>query len=129
MNGPGGGDSDLGQPIFATADGVVTFSGQADGTSWGNVVTLWHGSFGSRYGHCQKMIVNAGDRVKAGQVIAFVGKGYQGRFPAHLHFDIFKKKLPTPGFWTNGDKELLLQYFVDPWKFLKDNHAKDFGET
>jgi hypothetical protein len=41
LNGIGGENSDLGDPIFAVADGQVSFAGEA-GPGWGNVIILLH---------------------------------------------------------------------------------------
>src|SRR5258707_34440 len=38
-NGVGGGDTDLGDPIYSTADGIVTFA-QDYRLGWGNVVII-----------------------------------------------------------------------------------------
>src|SRR3984893_2823623 len=41
LNGIGGENSDLGDPIFAVADGEVIFAGEA-GRGWGNVIIVLH---------------------------------------------------------------------------------------
>ncbi|RYD17316.1 MAG: M23 family peptidase, partial [Verrucomicrobiaceae bacterium] len=40
-NGRSGGDSDLGDPVYAVADGIVTFAHNVR-TGWGNVVLTRH---------------------------------------------------------------------------------------
>lgn len=78
----------IGSPIIATADGVVTLAGW-DG-SLGKAVRLSHG-FGlqTRYGHMSKIAVQAGQRIKRGEVIGYVGS--TGRSTgAHLHYEVFR---------------------------------------
>lgn len=129
LNGPKGGNTDLGQPIYAAAAGVVTFAGQGDGTSWGNLVTIWHGTVGTRYGHLQRVMVTKGQSVRAGQQIGTMGRGYNNRWYAHLHFDVFKKTLPTASYWPGSNLAKTKEYFVDPWAWLKANRAVDLGEA
>lgn len=76
----------LGTPIFATADGVVSFAGKWFEFGW--TVEVSHGyGFVSRYAHCSKILVARGQRVKRGEVIARVGSS--GRSTAtHLHYEV-----------------------------------------
>ena len=61
-----------GMEIYATADGIVTFSGWNGG--YGNEVRIDHGNgFVTYYGHNAKNLVKKGDAVKKGQVIASMG--------------------------------------------------------
>lgn len=80
-----------GKPIVAAADGIVT---QAIHSGWGGGYGLCayidHGNgYSSRYGHCSKVLVNKGDTVKKGQVIALIGSSGDST-GAHLHFEIRK---------------------------------------
>jgi len=75
-----------GSPIVATADGVVISAGMH--SSYGNMVTIRH-KFGfiTKYAHCKSLTVHTGQRVKRGQVIAYMGKS--GRTTGyHLHYEI-----------------------------------------
>ena len=82
--------STMGKEIRAAADGVV-YSAEFH-KSWGNNVYINHGNgVYTRYAHCSKMIVSAGDQVKQGQVIAYVGNTGNS-FGPHLHFEV----------WVNG---------------------------
>ncbi len=90
-----------GSPVYATADGIVTLTG--NGYAIGKMVTVDHG-FGivTRYGHNSNVLVNAGDFVQKGQKIALSGS--TGRSTgAHLHYEV----------WINGE-------VVDPTKFMFD---------
>jgi len=81
----------LGTPIFAVADGVVTFAGQRAG--FGNVIIIEHTVAGKRtasyYGHMYDagIHVAAGETVAAGQHISDVGSSGKSTGP-HLHMEI-----------------------------------------
>lgn len=75
-----------GTPIIATADGVVSFSGKNG--SMGNMIAVDHGyGLTTRYGHCQKLLKNKGDKVKRGEVIALVGNTGRSTGP-HVHYEV-----------------------------------------
>ena len=77
-----------GTPIRAAQNGVVVFSGTKGG--YGNAVILQHDQrYSSLYGHASKLLVNTGQVVKQGQVIALVGDTGVATGP-HLHFEIFE---------------------------------------
>ncbi len=78
--------TEKGQPVYATADGVVD-SAQYTG-DYGNLVVVRH-DFGlaTRYGHLSKYHVVPGQSVKRGDVLGYVGS--TGRSTgAHLHYEI-----------------------------------------
>ena len=95
-NGRGGGDSDLGDPIYSVADGVVMFAYQLRG-GWGRCILVRHAYrdlksgkvkfIDSQYAHLRSMLVKKGDYVKRGQKIGTLG-GNAGMYPAHLHFEM-----------------------------------------
>jgi murein DD-endopeptidase MepM/ murein hydrolase activator NlpD len=76
----------MGSPIYATADGVVSRAGWANG--YGNLVELEHGKgIETRYGHLSKILVRPGQRVKRGDLIAKMGS--TGRSTgSHLHYEV-----------------------------------------
>lgn len=77
-----------GSPIYAVADGVVSFSGRHGGH--GNYVRIEHGGgLGTGYGHMSRIAVPAGTRVRAGQVIGYVGSSGLSTGP-HLHFEAYR---------------------------------------
>ena len=86
---------DKGEPVYATADGVVESAAYSG--DYGNLIVLQH-DFGlsTRYGHLSKYAVKAGDNVTRGQVIGYVGA--TGRATgAHLHYEILASgKLLNP---------------------------------
>ncbi|WP_258558384.1 M23 family metallopeptidase [Sphingomonas sp. CGMCC 1.13658] len=75
-----------GTPIYATADGIVERAGWTGG--YGNLVELEHGrGLETRYGHLSKIMVQPGQRVKRGEVIALMGS--TGRSTgSHLHYEV-----------------------------------------
>lgn len=79
-----------GTPILAAADGTVTVANALDswGGSYGYYVKLDHGSgLTTLYAHCSSICVTAGQQVKAGEVIAYVGQTGRATGP-HLHFEV-----------------------------------------
>jgi murein DD-endopeptidase MepM/ murein hydrolase activator NlpD len=75
-----------GTPIYATADGMVGRAGRAAG--YGNLVELEHGrGIQTRYGHLSSILVQPGQRVKRGELIARMGS--TGRSTGnHLHYEV-----------------------------------------
>ena len=75
-----------GTPIKAAADGTVLFAGYSGG--YGYVVKLNNGNgVQTYYGHCSKLYVSTGEKVKAGDVIAAVGSTGNST-GNHLHFEV-----------------------------------------
>ena len=81
-------DGTYGAPICAAGYGVVTMAGYQE--AWGNVVLISHGfGYVSKYAHNASLLVDKGDKVERGQIIARLGS--TGRATgAHLHFGIAK---------------------------------------
>jgi murein DD-endopeptidase MepM/ murein hydrolase activator NlpD len=87
--------TEKGQPVYATANGVVQSAAYTG--EYGNLIVLKH-DFGlsTRYGHLSRFNVKAGAQVKRGDVIGFVGS--TGRSTgSHLHYEILANgKLLNP---------------------------------
>jgi murein DD-endopeptidase MepM/ murein hydrolase activator NlpD len=87
--------ADYGEPVHATADGIVATAAQNG--NYGNLIEIDHG-FGitTRYGHLSRFAVRTGDAVHRGDVIGYVGS--TGRSTsAHLHYEILLNgKLTNP---------------------------------
>jgi murein DD-endopeptidase MepM/ murein hydrolase activator NlpD len=78
-----------GTPIYATGDGVVK---NADNSlsGFGNHIEISHGyGYLTLYGHLSKYKVRAGQHVKRGDVIGFVGSTGRSQAP-HLHYEVHK---------------------------------------
>lgn len=74
-----------GSPVYATGDGRV--SNAQHSTSF-NVIYIDHGyNFVTRYAHLTNYIVGAGQQVKRGQVIGYVGNTGLS-VAAHLHYEV-----------------------------------------
>ncbi|GJM43547.1 MAG: hypothetical protein DHS20C21_03890 [Gemmatimonadota bacterium] len=77
---------EVGTPIRSAALGVVRFAGWNE--TYGNLVILDHGNgFTTTYGHNETLMVQEGDLVPRGQIIANLGNTGRSSAP-HLHFEI-----------------------------------------
>ena len=89
-----------GSNVVSVAGGVVTEANDRYG--YGNLVEIDHGNgYVTRYGHNHSFMVEIGQTVKKGQVIAKMGSTGRSTGP-HVHFEVLK----------NGVK-------VDPMKFIR----------
>ncbi|MFM1840665.1 MAG: M23 family metallopeptidase [Sediminibacterium sp.] len=79
-----------GTPIYATADGVVQAAGfNTDG--YGNKVVINHGyGYQTLYGHMVRVKARAGQRVKRGEVIGYIGSTGKSTGP-HCHYEVIKR--------------------------------------
>jgi murein DD-endopeptidase MepM/ murein hydrolase activator NlpD len=78
--------AELGTPILASAGGVVITSGVE--FRYGRVVKVAHeGQFVTVYAHNHENMVQVGEQVAAGQIIARIGQTGRATSP-HLHFEI-----------------------------------------
>ncbi len=122
-NGRAGGDSDLGDPVYAIADGVVTFAHDVR-TGWGNVVLTRHAYrdpksgavkfIDTLNGHLDKMMVKTGQSIKRGQQIGTIGTN-NGMYPAHLHFEI-RHDIKIGMLRENSNCDM--QHWADPTIFI-----------
>jgi murein DD-endopeptidase MepM/ murein hydrolase activator NlpD len=77
-----------GTPIHAVTDGYVLSAGRAGGC--GNAVKLQHAAgLATRYCHMSQMAVSAGQQVRRGQVIGYVGTTGLST-GAHLHYEMYR---------------------------------------
>ncbi len=76
----------IGSPIFAAADGRVTFAGRKAG--YGNAIEITHGNgMLTRYAHLSRIGVTVGQQVAAGDTIGGLGNTGRSTGP-HLHFEV-----------------------------------------
>ncbi|HID39273.1 MAG TPA: M23 family peptidase [Calditrichaeota bacterium] len=94
-----------GTPIYATADGVVRYTGVMGG--YGLMVIIDHKyGFETRYGHMNKWVVRKGQVVKRGEKIGEVGNSGISTAP-HLHYEVrFKGKPVNPKYYYFEDRIL-----------------------
>ena len=94
----------LGKPIYASAAGYVIRAKHSN-VSYGNHLIIDHGkkngnSYSTLYAHCQTLLVDEGDYVRQGQLIAYCGSTGNSSGP-HLHFEVR----------VNGD-------YVNPFNYI-----------
>lgn len=80
-------------PIHAAKSGIVVVS-EKKTTGYGYRIVINHGDgYTTLYGHCNELLVNVGDKVSVGDVIAKVGT--TGRSTGfHCHFEILLNGTP-----------------------------------
>lgn len=120
-NGTGGGNTDLGDPIYAIAKGIVFHAKQA-GPGWGNVVRVYH-NIGtgdeprfveSLYAHLDTLDVSEADIVAKGQRLGTMGN-VDGRYYAHLHLEVRTRiGMPIGGGYSSDTEG-----FVEPTEFIR----------
>ena len=78
-----------GSPVYATGDGVVARA-DAAASGFGNHVVIRHGfGYESLYAHLSKYNCRAGQHVKRGDVIGYVGSTGRSEGP-HCHYEVHK---------------------------------------
>ena len=93
-NGIGGGNTDLGDPVYSIANGLVTFSRNVC-CGWGNVIRVVHYQpnnpempyVESVYAHLNELKVLPGQLIERGQPIGSIGNA-DGTYLAHLHLEL-----------------------------------------
>lgn len=81
--------ANVGDPVEAVADGVISFSGVRSG--YGNTIEIDHGNgYMTRYAHNSHLVRKVGEPIRAGQQIAKAGSS--GRSTgAHVHFEVWQE--------------------------------------
>ena len=133
-NGKGGGNTDMGQPVYAIGKGTVLEASNF-GKPWGNIVLVKHcflengkpRTIFSLYAHLDKILVEAGTFVQKRQQIGTIGNG-DGAYPAHLHLEIRSELLSDypADYWpssNNKDVKWVLDHYLKPSEFIK-THRK-----
>ena len=122
-NGIGGGNTDLGDPIYSIGNGYVSSAKNING-GWGNVIRIVHyiekdNQVESLYAHCDEIFVEKGDYVEKGQKIGTIGNN-DGNYLAHLHFEL-RNEIGKP---IGGGYSSITKGYLDPTKFIKNNRTK-----
>jgi len=94
----------LGTKVLAPADGIVISTAERGG--YGNAIVLSH-QYGvvTRYGHLASYNVRPGQRVKRGEVIAFVGTTGRSTAP-HLHYEV----------WVRDQAQNPIHFILDEYR-------------
>jgi len=132
-NGAGGGNTDLGQDVFAVANGRVKFA-QNCGRLWGNVLMIEHRFYEnhnarkiiSLYAHLKEFKVRTGDQVKRRQIIATIGQDPDKTFQAHLHLELRWDETLGPTYWpsSNGkDHNWIVEHYTAPTDFINSHRT------
>jgi len=120
LNGIGGENSDLGDPVYAIADGEVLLADDG-GPGWGNVIIVLHAyeENGERkyvqsyYGHVETILVQPKQDVRRGDQIATIGTA-DGQYWAHLHFEMREFTTPFIGPGYRDD----IRGWINPTAFI-----------
>jgi hypothetical protein len=93
--------ADMGTPVLAAAAGTVSFSGWS--ASYGRLVKIQHpNGFVTVYAHNSEILVQIGDEVESGKMIATVGRSGRAS-DHHLHFEIRREGMAfNPLFLLEG---------------------------
>jgi murein DD-endopeptidase MepM/ murein hydrolase activator NlpD len=132
-NGAGGGDTDLGQDVYAVANGRVIFATHC-GRLWGNVIIIEHTFYEnhekrkirSLYAHLLEIKVQKGQDVGRRQLIATIGQDPEKLFKAHLHLELRLDETLSPTYWPSSDgKDVawVAKHYAAPTEFI-NNHRK-----
>ncbi len=104
----------IGTPIRSVGDGTITFAGWNG--SYGYMVKVRHnGTYSTNYAHMSKMAVKAGEKVKQGDIIGYVGSTGFSTGP-HLHYEMVK----------NGVKINPLLEVLPPGEPIKEKNRDRF---
>ena len=114
-NGNGGGNSDLGDTIYAVANGYINTAKDISG-GLGNIIRITHylaykSQVESIYAHCNELFVDSGNFVGIGTAIGTA----HGKYPAHLHFEM-RSDLNLP---IGGGYSLNKDGCLDPTAFIR----------
>src|ERR1043166_8890581 len=125
LNGIGGENSDLGDPIYAVADGRVLLA-EEGGPGWGNIIIVLHAyqENGARkyvqsyYAHVDEILVKPKQNVRRGEQIATVGTA-GGKYWAHLRFEMREFTTPFVGPGYRDDTS----GWIDPAAFIASHRG------
>ena len=134
-NGAGGGNTDLGQDVYAVANGQVVFAAHC-GRLWGNVIIIEHTYYEnhvkrkirSLYAHLNEIKVQNGEKLQRRQIIATIGQDPEKLFNAHLHLEFRLDETLPPTYWPSSagkDAGWVSNHYAPPAEFI-NNHRKLF---
>lgn len=121
-NGVGGGNTDLGDPVYSIGIGRVVLAKDLQG-GWGNVVRVLHNIgtaeapeyIESLYAHLDTILIDSNALLTRGQQLGTIGNAH-GIYYAHLHLEIRDSiDMPIGGGYGEEDAG-----YLDPTKFIKE---------
>jgi murein DD-endopeptidase MepM/ murein hydrolase activator NlpD len=127
--------ADLGEPLYAVRPGTVIYAKRSPG--WGTLLAVLMDETVDgrrvcyRFGHPDTILVQWGEHVEAGQLIATCGDGKDpGRYLPHLHYDVLDVEVlweatkgrglgkPDLAYYAQGmNRELFARLYLDPRRF------------
>jgi murein DD-endopeptidase MepM/ murein hydrolase activator NlpD len=127
-NGNGGGNTDLGQPVYAVANGRVIVA-ENFGQPWGNVVIIEHVFYEnhqqrrlrSLYAHLQTIKVRRGAALERRQQLGTIGQDPERTFGAHLHLELRWDETLAPTYWPSShgkDIHWVREHYAEPSGFI-----------
>lgn len=125
INGIGGQNSDLADPVFATANGLVVYVGNPH-PSWGNCIILAHRTpdakiIHSMYAHLLSTHVAYMQQIPRGYIIGTVGQADVG-YLAHLHLEMRESDGVSP--FLSGYPSLTQHDRLDPTEVISKYMAE-----
>lgn len=132
FNYSGGGDTDLGAPVLAAHEGIVSVHESTDGAA-GRYVTITapDESVKTKYFHLSSTKVKEGDYVGESQEIGTMGgsaDGKENKWSSHLHYEIHTKK---DGKWTpinpSKDGTNTVESLIDPQLMIDESSKLYYG--
>jgi murein DD-endopeptidase MepM/ murein hydrolase activator NlpD len=117
-----GGNSDLGAPIYAIANGYISQTKNFK-SGWGNVIRVIHflpnnKTVESLYAHCDTILVKNKMWIKKGVKIGTIGN-VDGLYLAHFHLEIRDRiHLPLGNGYSKD-----FEGYLDPTKFIKEHRT------
>ena len=107
----------IGTPVRAVGDGTIT-QVKYSNSGYGNLLSIRHnGTYSTNYAHLNGFAVKYGQKVKQGDVVAYVGNTGYSTGP-HLHYEMVK----------NGVKINPLKEVLPPGKAIEEENRERFLE-
>ncbi len=120
-----GGNTDCGEPVYASANGTISYAADA-GPGWGNVVIIEHTlpngeKVQTLYAHMQEILKTTGE-IKKREQLGKVGNA-NGRYLCHLHFEL---RSPDSPMWNQagGGYSADRKGWLDPSEFIDKQRRK-----
>ena len=139
--GIGGQDTDLNQPVFSIAQGIVVFANTCK-APWGKVIIVEYRYIENgkvkqvyaQYAHLQKILVKKGQVVKRREQIATLGASGLEKLPPRLHLEIRKASLDSISATYNPltndkDSAWITKNYFNPIDFINSHRTTVIPQT